>query len=45
MGDSIEAFDALIAAAALAAGADVATRDIGGFAGRGLTLIDPWGGN
>jgi predicted nucleic acid-binding protein len=45
MGDSIEAFDALIAAAALAAGADVATRDIGGFAGRGLTLIDPWDGN
>ena len=42
LGNAIEAFDALIAATALAAGADVATRDIGGFAGCGLTLIDPW---
>ncbi len=38
----IEAFDALIAATALAAGAAVATRDVGGFAGCGLTLINPW---
>lgn len=38
----IEGFDALIAATALAAGASVATRDVGGFVGCGLTLIDPW---
>jgi hypothetical protein len=36
----IEGFDALIAATALSAGASVATRDIAGFAGCGLTLID-----
>lgn len=41
-GNPIEGFDALIAATALAAGADVATRDIGGFDGCGLTLINPW---
>jgi len=41
-GNPIEGFDALIAATALAAGANVATCDIGGFAGCGLTLIDPW---
>lgn len=41
-GKPIEKFDALIAATALAAGARVATRDTGGFAGCGLTLIDPW---
>jgi len=41
-GNPIEGFDALIAATALAAGAGVATRDIGGFAGCGLSLIDPW---
>jgi toxin FitB len=41
-GNPIEKFDALIAATALAAGADVATRDISGFAGCGLTVIDPW---
>jgi predicted nucleic acid-binding protein len=41
-GNPIEGFDALIAAIALAAGAGVATRDIGGFAGCGLSLIDPW---
>ncbi len=39
----IEAFDALIAATARAAGADLATRDIAGFEGCGLTLVDPWG--
>jgi predicted nucleic acid-binding protein len=38
----IEAFDALIAATALAAGAALATRDIGDFEGIGLALIDPW---
>jgi predicted nucleic acid-binding protein len=41
-GHPIEKFDALIAAIALAAGAEVATRDTGGFSGCGLTLIDPW---
>ena len=41
-GNPIEAFDALIAATALAADADIATRDVGGFAGCGLTLINPW---
>ena len=42
-GRPIEAFDAMIAATALTAGATVATRDIGGFTGCGVTLIDPWG--
>ncbi|MCI0465793.1 MAG: hypothetical protein L0Y57_02125 [Beijerinckiaceae bacterium] len=32
----------LIAATALGAGARVATRDTGGFADCGLTLLDPW---
>jgi predicted nucleic acid-binding protein len=41
-GRPIEAFDAMIAATALAAGATVATRDIGGFSGCGVTLINPW---
>jgi len=41
-GNPIEKFDALIAATALAAGASIATRDTGGFAGCGLTVIDPW---
>jgi hypothetical protein len=41
-GHPIEKFDALIAAIALAASADVDTRDTGGSAGCGLTLIDPW---
>jgi len=38
----IEGFDASSAAIALAAGATVATRHIGGFEGCGLTLVDPW---
>ena len=42
-GRPIEAFDAQIAAIALVAKADLATRDISGFAGCGLSLIDPWG--
>jgi toxin FitB len=42
VGKPIEKFDALIAATALAAGASIATRDTGGFAGCGLTAIDPW---
>ena len=41
-GRPIEAFDALVAATTLAAGASIATRDTGGFAGCGLTLINPW---
>jgi predicted nucleic acid-binding protein len=41
-GQPIESFDALIAATASIAGAAVATRDIGGFSGCGLTLINPW---
>ena len=41
-GKPIEAFDALIAAIALAADAALATRDIGDFEGLGLALIDPW---
>jgi predicted nucleic acid-binding protein len=41
-GNPIDAFDALIAATALNAGARLATRDIGGFEGCGLILINPW---
>ena len=41
-GSPIDGFDALIAATALAAGAGIATRDTGGFAECGLTVINPW---
>ena len=41
-GAPIEGFDALIAATAAAAGFDVATRDVGGFEGCGLKVINPW---
>ena len=42
-GRPIEAFDALIAATALAAGAGIATRDVRGFEGCELsTLINPF---
>jgi predicted nucleic acid-binding protein len=41
-GNPIEGFDALIAAIALTEGASVATRDLGGFEGFGLKLINPW---
>ena len=41
-GTPIETFDALIAATTLAAGAGSATRDVGGFAGCGLSLVNPW---
>jgi predicted nucleic acid-binding protein len=34
--------DALIAGTALAYGATIATRDLGGFAYCGIPLIDPW---
>jgi predicted nucleic acid-binding protein len=43
-GKPIEAFDALIAATAWVAGAAVATRDVEGFAGCGLDVINPWNG-
>ena len=41
-GRPIEAFDAQIAATARVAGAELATRDVGDFAGCGLTLVSPW---
>jgi hypothetical protein len=41
-GSPIEAFDALIAATARAAGASIATRDTRGFAECGVAVIDPW---
>lgn len=43
-GKPIDAFDALIAATALAAGAGIATRDVRGFEGCDLpTLVNPFG--
>jgi predicted nucleic acid-binding protein len=42
-GRPIEGFDALIAAIARAADAALATRDVDGFHGCGLNVIDPWG--
>jgi predicted nucleic acid-binding protein len=41
-GSPIAGFHALIAATALAAAAKVATRDVSGFAGCGLTIVNPW---
>lgn len=41
-GRPIEGFDGLIAAMTAAAGYSIATRDVGGFEGCGLTIIDPW---
>lgn len=41
-GKPIGGIDALIAAIARLAGASIATRDISGFEGLGLELIDPW---
>lgn len=41
-GTPIEVFDALIAATTLAAGAGIATRDVGGFTGCGLSVVNPW---
>jgi predicted nucleic acid-binding protein len=34
--------DLMIAAIARAKGADIVTRDIGGFAGCGVAVINPW---
>jgi predicted nucleic acid-binding protein len=42
LGRPIGGFDALIAAIARASGASIATRDLAGFDGLGLDLIDPW---
>lgn len=42
LGRPIAAFDAMIAGIAVAHGADIATRDLGGFAECGVTIIDPW---
>jgi len=41
-GRPIEAFDAQIAATARVAGAEIATRDVGDFAGCDLILVNPW---
>lgn len=41
-GKPIGAFDALIAATALTAGAAIATRDVSGFDGCGLVIVNPW---
>ena len=40
-GRPIEAFDGQIAATARVAGAELATRDVGDFAGCGLALVNP----
>jgi hypothetical protein len=42
-GNRGEVFDAPIPVMALAAGADIAARDTGGFTACGMILIDPWG--
>ena len=42
VGRPIEGFDAQIAATALIFGAEIATRDLGGFADCGVGLVDPW---
>lgn len=41
-GRPIAILDVQIAAIALAVGAELAARDIGGFEGCGLRVIDPW---
>jgi len=41
-GRPIEAFHAQIAATARVAGAELATRDVGDFAGCGVALVNPW---
>ena len=43
-GSPIQHFDALIAAIARGTGAQLATRDIDGFADCELTIINPWNG-
>lgn len=41
-GRPIGAFDGLIAAIARAQGAAIATRDVGGFDGLGIEIVNPW---
>jgi hypothetical protein len=41
-GRPIEPIDLMIASVARAHGAGMVTRDIGGFEGCGLTLVNPW---
>lgn len=41
-GTPIEGFDALIAATTAAAGFRIATRDVGGFEGCGIDVLNPW---
>lgn len=41
-GRPIETTDLIVAATAHAHGAAIVTRDVGGFEGCGLTLINPW---
>jgi predicted nucleic acid-binding protein len=41
-GQSIDAFDAMIAAIAQTNGAQVATRDVSGFQGCNVAVINPW---
>ena len=41
-GNPIQTLDAQIAATARAIGAEVATRDVAGFADCGVTVINPW---
>jgi predicted nucleic acid-binding protein len=41
-GRPLAAEDGIIAAIAKAQGATVVTRDVGGFDGCGVTLVDPW---
>ena len=43
-GRPIGLFDGLIAAIARAHGAAVATRDVGGFEGLGIEIVNPWEG-
>jgi toxin FitB len=42
MGRSMPVLDAQIAAIALAARAEIATRNVGDFDGCGVTLVNPW---
>jgi predicted nucleic acid-binding protein len=42
LGNPITIEDSMIAAIARVHGAPVATRDLGGFEGCGLTLVNPW---
>lgn len=41
-GTPIAGFDVLIAATTAASRFRIATRDVGGFSGCGLDIIDPW---